>query len=266
VTKVTTRLLLVALAALALAASTAAVTPASSESADASGRFRVVYAKPRNADEATIVSLVKTSQLSKVAAELSKSLVLPRDVTISVQGGSDGPYYDPRRRVIVYNHPFSVFILNVVKAEYPRIPGYDLGVAFASIEYFVIFHEIGHALVHLWDIPVLGREEDAVDAFSTIFMTEFVPNGGQIALWGADFFDFLGRNHGRYGQVDFADEHSLDSQRAYSIACWVYGSGPKNYPSLEKILPRSRLVRCPSEYAQLRKAWLKFLKPHVRSK
>ena len=155
-------------------------------------------------------------------------------------------------------------MLGVFEQEYPKIKPERLGELFAELVYFVLFHEIGHALVDQWDLPVLGREEDAVDAFSTIFMTEFVPNGGQIALWGADFFDFLGRNHGRYGRIDFADEHSLDSQRAYSIACWVYGSSPKKYGGLERILPRSRLVRCPSEYAQLKKAWLKFLKPHVR--
>jgi hypothetical protein len=32
---------------------------------------------------------------------------------------------------------------------------------------FVLFHEFGHALVSELELPVLGREEDAVDRFAT---------------------------------------------------------------------------------------------------
>ena len=227
------------------------------------GRFLVWYAKPRNADERTIVGLVKASGLGGVMADLSGALILPRNVTIAVKGGQAGPYYNPDTHIIVLNHPFLELGATVYSAEYPKMSVNNLGEALASLEYFVLFHEIGHALVDLWKIPVLGREEDAVDAFSTIFMTEFVPDGGQIALWGADFFDYLGRHEGRFGRNDFADEHSLDPQRAYSIACWVYGSNPKKYGGLADVIPRARLVRCPAEYRNLRKAWFQFLRPHI---
>jgi hypothetical protein len=154
-------------------------------------------------------------------------------------------------------------MFRVITTEYPKITAYNLGAAFASLQYFVLFHEIGHALIHAWNIPVLGREEDAVDAFSTIFMVRFVQDG-QIALWGADFFNAIGTGQ-KYGQVDFADEHSLDPQRAYSIACWVYGSNVKKYKFLADILPTERRSRCAGEYQQLETAWLGFLKPHIRT-
>jgi hypothetical protein len=252
-------------ALLAALCAVAVVVPATDVAAhDASrGRFLVRYATPRNADERFLVSLVKQSQLGPVMAELSKALIIPRNVTIVVKGGQAGPYYDPDTHVIVLNHPFLELGFNVYSAEYPKITGYELGKALASLEYFVLFHEIGHALVDLWNIPVLGREEDAVDGFSTIFMTTYVPDGGQIALWGADFFDYLGRHEGKFGRNDFADEHSLDPQRAYSIACWVYGSNPKKYAGLAGVIPRARLVRCPAEYRSLRKAWFHFLRPHI---
>jgi putative metallopeptidase DUF4344 len=253
-------------AALFVLCAAAVVVPATGLAArDASsrGRFVVVYAKPRNADERFLVTLVKDSRLGDVMAALSKRLIIPRNVTILVKGGKSGPNYDPQTHVIVLNHPFLELGFNVYRSEYPKMSGYQLGVALASLEYFVLFHEIGHALVDLWNIPVLGREEDAVDGFSTIFMTSFVPNGGQIALWGADFFDYLGRHEGRFGRNDFADEHSLDPQRAYSIACWVYGSNPKKYAGLANVIPHERLVRCPGEYRSLRKAWFHFLRPHI---
>ena len=154
-------------------------------------------------------------------------------------------------------------MLGVFEQEYPKIKPERLGELFAELVYFVLFHEIGHALVDQWDLPVLGREEDAVDAFSTIFMTEFV-NEGEFALAGADFFYYLA-GKGKLSEVDFADEHSFDKQRAYSIACWVYGSNTKRYGYLKSVLPASRRVRCPDEYRKLKKAWFSFLKPHVRS-
>jgi hypothetical protein len=255
----------VRVALLALLCVAAVVVPATGVAAHDSsrGRFVVRYAKPRNADDRFLVKLVKQSRLADVMAALSRSLILRRNVTIAVKAGQDGPYYNPATHVIVLNLPFLELGFKVYTAEYPKISGYELGQALASLEYFVLFHEIGHALVDLWGIPVLGREEDAVDGFSTIFMTSYVPEGGQVALWGADFFDYLGRHEGRFGRNDFADEHSLDPQRAYSIACWVYGSNPKKYSGLADVIPRARLVRCPAEYRSLRKAWFHFLRPHI---
>ena len=122
-----------------------------------------------------------------VFSELTKHMILPRNITISVQGGKAGPYYNPRTRTIVLNHPFSALALNYWFKKYPKAKPYDIGYHFAELEYFVLFHEVGHALVDQWNIPVLGREEDAVDAFSTIFMTEIVKRG-DFALAGAEFF------------------------------------------------------------------------------
>jgi putative metallopeptidase DUF4344 len=227
------------------------------------GRFKVVYAQPRTQDEQVLVGLIKASQLGRVADGLSHSLILPRDVTIAITRSSAGPYFDPRTKTVVFNLPFAELMARVISSEYPKIAPYQFGVAFASLQYFVLFHEIGHALVNLWHIPVLGREEDAVDAFSTIFMTEVVKDG-RIALWGADFFNAVSSGK-KYGPVEFADEHSLDPQRAYSIACWVYGSSPKAFGYLARIVPQERLARCPTEYRQLKEAWFEFLRPHLRA-
>jgi hypothetical protein len=187
---------------------------------------------------------------------------LPRNITIRVQGGRAGPFYSRKTRTIVLNHTFSALVLNVFHKEYPKITSYRLGELFAELEYFVLFHELGHALVDQWNLPVLGREEDAVDAFSTIVMTDIVKRG-EFALAGADFFYYLAGT-GKLKEVDFADEHSLDKQRAYSIACWVYGSDPVQFASLKSVLPAERRVRCPDEYRQLKKSWFSLLRPHLR--
>jgi hypothetical protein len=253
------RLAVVLIATAALAAGAATTSDAQAPG----GRFVVQFAPPRNADERLLVQLLRAAQLPQVFNELGKHLKLPRNITIRVQGGKDGPYYNPANRTIILNHPFSALVLNVFQQEYPKITPHRLGELFAELEYFVLFHEVGHALVDQWDLPVVGREEDAVDAFSTIFMTEFV-NEGEFALAGADFFYYLAGTH-QLDEVDFADEHSFDKQRAYSIACWVYGSNAARYGFLRQFLPVSRRVRCPDEYRRLKKAWFSFLRPHIRA-
>lgn len=246
-----------------LALGAASAGSATRAAAAANGKFIVTYITPRTSDEKILVKLIKESQLTQVAAALSKTLKLPADVTIAVTRTQSGPDFDPGTRTITFNLPFAELMTRVITTEYPKITPYNFGVAFASLQYFILFHELGHALINLWHIPVLGREEDAVDAFSTIFMTRFV-HDGQIALWGADFFNAVGSGQ-KYGAVDFADEHSLDPQRAYSIACWVYGSDEKKYAFLAKILPKERALRCAGEYNQLETAWLHFLEPHIRT-
>jgi hypothetical protein len=252
------RLVAVAVAEVALCAAGATASSAQAPG----GRIIVQFAQPRNADERVLTSLLRAAQLPQVFTELSKHLKLPRNIFIRVQGGQDGPYYNPQTRTIILNHPFSALVINVFTKEYPNITQYRLGELFAELEYFVLFHELGHALVDQWDLPVVGREEDAVDAFSTIFMTKFV-NNGEFALAGADFFYYLAGTH-KLDEVDFADEHSFDKQRAYSIACWVYGSNTTRYGYLRKVLPAGRRVRCADEYRRLEKAWLSFLRPHIR--
>jgi hypothetical protein len=214
------RLVTLVCVAAALAAGGATAAPGHSNA----GRFVVTFAPPRNGDERFLVNLLKAAQLPNVFGLLSKAVILPRNITISVRGGQQGPYYDPRTRTIVLNHAFSALVLRVFEREYPKIAPRRLGELCAELEYFVLLHEVGHALVDQWDLPVLGREEDAVDAFSTIFMTEFVDKG-EFALAGADFFYYLAGT-GHLKEVDFADEHSFDKQRAYSIACWSTGATP----------------------------------------
>ena len=108
-------LVLVAAAALTAAGATA------SEAQAPTGRFVVQFSPPRNADERVLVQLLRAAQLPQVFTELGKHLKLPRNITIRVQGGADGRYYNPTNRTIILNHPFSALVLNVFQQEYPKI-------------------------------------------------------------------------------------------------------------------------------------------------
>ncbi|HLO75384.1 MAG TPA: DUF4344 domain-containing metallopeptidase [Magnetospirillum sp.] len=132
---------------------------------------------------------------------------------------------------------------------------------------FTLYHELGHALVHELDLPVLGREEDAVDNLATILM---IPDDDQPEL----LEPLLGAARGwmlahqmqqqEGEEMAFWDEHGLDMQRYYSIVCLLYGSDPDSFEELADAaeLPDYRRESCSGNYEQVVQSWATVLDPY----
>jgi hypothetical protein len=127
---------------------------------------------------------------------------------------------------------------------------------------FIMYHEIGHALVSVLRLPITGREEDVADQFATLVLAMYNPDA---TIWAAQFFGSQGFNRLTPTVTEFADEHALNEQRFFNILCWTYGASPGNRTSLLRALPRDRAQRCPAEYQQLATAWGALLAQHVRT-
>lgn len=127
---------------------------------------------------------------------------------------------------------------------------------------FIFFHELGHALIDVYDLPVVGKEEDAVDDFSTLLLLE-IKRGAFVALaadyWWMTSWDFA--------RADFADQHSLHGQRFYSILCTVYGSDPEQFSDIaseDGALPVDYAKSCPKQYEMKRRSWERLLAPWLK--
>lgn len=131
---------------------------------------------------------------------------------------------------------------------------------------FTLYHEAGHALISEFELPVLGREEDAVDALAALMMIPEEPDEQQDAwvLAAADWFAMTHDLAGEVEETSFAGEHGLDLQRFYQLVCLIYGSDPEGWEDLLETtgLPPERAERCPDELAQVATAWVKLLEPH----
>jgi hypothetical protein len=125
----------------------------------------------------------------------------------------------------------------------------------------IVLHEVGHALVSVLDIPITGREEDAVDQLSAWVLIE--SDMADAVLSAAETY-YVAED----GDDDetFADEHSLNKQRYFNMVCWVYGSDPDAHQDLleEWELPEARAEQCEAEYETLRNSWSKLLANHLR--
>jgi hypothetical protein len=126
---------------------------------------------------------------------------------------------------------------------------------------FAVAHELGHALIQIFRLPVLGREEDAADQFAAmLFLTHNRPNP---VFGAAREFEHAARNT-RVDREVLGDDHALDGQRAANLACWLYGFDADNYYDIGQSLPALRLVNCAAEYDGMISAWTRLLSPYRR--
>lgn len=132
---------------------------------------------------------------------------------------------------------------------------------------FTLYHELGHALVDRLQLPVLGREEDAVDSLAAWLMVpeEADPLAEELLMAAADGHA-LADWYGEEDDLAFWDEHSMDLQRFAAIYCLLYGSDPEGWADLadELEMPEGDRARCPATYAQVEAGWLTVLADHVR--
>lgn len=225
------------------------------------GDFKIGFApekgkKPKKLD----ADLQKSFQ--GLADGLNETFALPHDVYIAAaECGESNAFYDSEKKQLLMCYELYAEFDELFKAEYPKEAERDEAVSGAFI--FVFFHELGHALIDVYELPITGKEEDAVDQLSTWILTDGTDDGELIAINGAIAFALLGDAN---KDLPFWDEHSLGQQRFYNTICLIYGNNPEKYADFVKngTLPKNRAGRCTNEYAQIDRAWSKLLAPFVK--
>jgi hypothetical protein len=133
---------------------------------------------------------------------------------------------------------------------------------------FALVHEVGHMLIAEMGLPVLGREEDAADAFATITGLKIGDAFSDRVLTASARGWFLSdlRNRKENIKTVFYDEHGLDKQRAYNIVCLMVGSDPEKFAQLATMtkLPEDRQGSCQGDFSNASWSWEKALAPHIR--
>jgi hypothetical protein len=227
----------------------------------------VKYDPPQSAAEQQAQELLKLGGTDGVASGFSKNFAFPVDVTIHAHTGSEGsPFYDPETKTVNLFYGFVDETAGIIKKSQPGIKDEEFGKQIAAVDAFILIHELGHMFVDVFEIPITGREEDAVDGLATVFFTDSVPNGLDYAFDAARFFKNLQDVQGAPDVSQFQDEHGLSIVRAFDIVCSIAGhdeTAMQQVAQLE-ILSPARLQRCPAEYRQKSRSWQILLKPHLR--
>jgi hypothetical protein len=133
--------------------------------------------------------------------------------------------------------------------------------------YFVLLHELAHVIIHDFEVPVLGNEEDAADTLAATTLLRFDQRAGgrrfaRMLVMAADanrIFWQLGLELANQKAAYWAN-HPLSVQRAMRITCLVVGSDPAVFSPLADMveMPLSRSDWCEEEYAaaESARAWV----------
>ncbi|MDJ1180441.1 DUF4344 domain-containing metallopeptidase [Roseofilum sp. BLCC_M91] len=235
------------------------------------GRFKIVHVQIKKEYLQQLnIRLQDSGALNYMQNNLNNlNLNLPADVPVIFgECGEANAFYSPSKRQII-------MCIDLVHAFVVRFHEDDpdaslkelLDVAF-NVTSFVVLHEMGHAIIDIFDIPVTGREEDAVDEMAAILLLEQGnAKSEQTVLQAAISFLLAAEKNENIRNLPYWGEHSLDQQRFFSLLCLVYGSNPDKYSHLveRNILPESRAKRCPSEYTQKLSSWNRLLAPHINN-
>ncbi len=152
-------------------------------------------------------------------------------------------------------------LLGAAVAENAQIPLEEDRVMFVLANtVFVLFHELGHGLIHEFDLPVLGEEEDAADTIASIFLLrseilnpQLDSLANQILLSASEGQKLIWETGLEEDQIElyYWARHSLSIRRYYRIVCLAYGSDPQRFEEFPQLsgMPEYRSDSCEEEYA-----------------
>ena len=131
----------------------------------------------------------------------------------------------------------------------------------ANALHWIFMHELGHAVIDMYDLPITGQEEDAADQFATIMLLREGTEGANALLAIVTVYAY---------STDYTpswDTHSFDSQRYYNMLCLLYGKHQDDDIGryAEGLIPESRAIYCAEEYRDAANAWSILLDDYVHA-
>ena len=242
--------------------------------ASANGKFTFTIVRDGNPEDEKLADYIeKTGTFTKIIDTLNKTLVIPYDIGVVLTNSPKyGPHYEPDKKLIVLDYGNERWAAQQFDKNYEADSDEESRQDYLNnINLFVFYHELAHALIDAYKIPVVGEEEDAADSMAAVMVLHYFENGPQILLDNTDYFDNA-RLAGDSEENQYWDEHALNEQRYYRILCYAHAKAPEY---IEKVLPdyddeehtlqkflTERKDYCKREYVKLHNNWLTLLKPH----
>ena len=206
-----------------------------------------------------------------VDARASKAPVMPQSLASRACAGTPLSKHELERRVAEAARTL---------AGRPRLKGMSQAQREKHVEFvvgnllFVLGHEAGHAVIREMGVPVVGREEDAADFFSTLMSLMCEEGFGDRVLANAALGWFLSDRRDRRdrrrpdhdAEANYYGEHGMDLQRAYNVVCLMVGSNPEKFTSVADAakLPPERRTTCQDDYLNAKWSWDQVLQSHLR--
>lgn len=260
-----TKRVLVALG-LTLAGSTCTASGVSAATDAQSNRIRIEYVAPTSPEHHQIYEMVKERKALEKLQEIYGAFKLPADLLLRTVGcdGASNAWYQRGRVTVCYEYLEDVRKMMPAETTPEGITPQD---AVAGQLFYVLSHEMGHAVFDMLDIPVLGRQEDAADQFATYIMLQFGKDQARRLITGAaySYRRFLTNPKVTAPLAAFSDTHSPPAARFFNMLCLAFGADRELFADLvtKDYLPQQRAGNCRREYGEIVYAFKALIVPHL---
>ena len=232
--------------------------------------FVTYYPNPNSTYEISAKQWVQDSFYFEQQVEYLNSLFkLPYDVEIVLdECFESNAFYDPQLKQVIMCYEFIDSVYDDFEFVYGDTSTDDeISIMAFDVMDFVFYHEIGHALVDVYLLPITGLEENAVDQFAALIMMSTENEEQYDGILGQDILFNVGNWFAIQDDKQFEPVywgvHNLDIQRYYNILCYAYGQNPEYNQDLieQNWLPMERALNCEYEYAVMADSWSRLLDP-----
>ncbi|HOT77357.1 MAG TPA: DUF4344 domain-containing metallopeptidase [Candidatus Wallbacteria bacterium] len=235
----------------------------------------IIYGKAGGEEYEDIKNDIKESQIFETLAEhLGIQIKLPAELKIKLcMVGEENAYYDSEKKEILISYELLRYFEKLVESQ-QELSEDEKAELFVDLAFFVTLHELGHALIDIFDLPITGREEDVADQLASwIILKTFGDDDHQAVLalinaseWFVAEFD---EETIKAEDLEFADSHSLDPQRFYNMITWAYGFNPNAATAalgsdIEELLPEERINFAEDEFSRMDKSFTTLLEKYLK--
>jgi len=227
---------------------------------------RIQYDWPANPAHMSVYKELNQARALENIQKMLPSVRLPQPLLLKLQscGGDDDAWYDNGIVTVCYGFLEEMLAVRPKLSPPLNLKRQETLIAFATNTFL---HEIGHAIFSLLKVPVLGREEDAADAFAAyISLQNGNSNARKLILGYAYQYKVAQQSEEGEPLLErLADEHGMAAQRFYNLLCLAYGADQRLFSDLvdKGLLPKDRAEGCDGEYEQAAFAFHWLLGPHV---
>ncbi|WP_227267460.1 DUF4344 domain-containing metallopeptidase [Roseobacter weihaiensis] len=133
----------------------------------------------------------------------------------------------------------------------------DAQQAFVEANILAIFyHELGHAVVDLMEVPIFGQEEDAADVMAVLLIDWLFEEETAQSIAYDSAFGYINSTE-QIEETEWWGLHGPDEQRFFNHVCLFYGGNPENRAEFAEDLglPEERALTCPDEYDLAAESW-----------
>lgn len=212
----------------------------------------------------------ETNLLQQLADDMTSTLKLPFDIPIKgSQCDEPNDFWSPSNKSVTMCYEDASNALDI----FTKLGDKDPRKAAFNTELEAFYHESGHMVIDIYDLPATGREEDAADQVSTFMLLRpnadgtIDPDSIAAIKDTARLYKASADPNNEIDERLLADVHSPDKARMYNFECWAYGADPKQTQDLidNGLLPQDRADGCEDEYSKLKSSWTTLLEPYFKS-